>query len=122
MARHYFLGGNTPQGFYSYYDYLIDSEKVKKVYVIKGGPGTGKSTLMKSAAAWGEDNGYEVDYLHCSSDPSSLDGVIIDGDIAMVDGTSPHIVDPKNPGCVETIVNMGISGTKQDYGKIKKKS
>ncbi len=107
MARHYFLGGNTPQGFYSYYDYLIDGEKAKKVYVIKGGPGTGKSTLMKSVANWGEDNGFEVDYLHCSSDPSSLDGIIIDGDIAMVDGTSPHIVDPKNPGCVETIVNMG---------------
>lgn len=107
MARHYFLGGNTPQGFYSYYDYLIDTEKAKKVYVIKGGPGTGKSTLMKSAANWGEDNGYEVDYLHCSSDPNSFDGIIIDGDIAMVDGTSPHIVDPKNPGCVETIVNMG---------------
>ncbi len=107
MARHYFLGGNTPQGFYSYYDYLIDTEKATKVYVIKGGPGTGKSTLMKSAANWGEDNGYEVDFLHCSSDPNSLDGIIIDGDIAMVDGTSPHIVDPKNPGCVETIVNMG---------------
>ena len=107
MARHYFLGGNTPQGFYSYYDYLIDSEKAKKVYVIKGGPGTGKSTLMKSAAAWGEECGYDVDYLHCSSDPGSLDGIIIDGDIAMVDGTSPHIVDPKNPGCVETIINMG---------------
>ena len=107
MARHYFLGGNTPVGFYSYYDYLIDAEKAKKVYVIKGGPGTGKSTLMKAAANWGEENGYDVDYLHCSSDPNSLDGVIIDGDIAMVDGTSPHIVDPKNPGCVETIINMG---------------
>lgn len=107
MARHYFLGGNTPKGFYSYYDYLIDTEKAKKVYVIKGGPGTGKSTLMKSAANWGEDNGFEVEYLHCSSDPNSLDGIIIDGDIAMVDGTSPHTIDPKNPGCVETIVNMG---------------
>ncbi|MBQ9097696.1 MAG: ATPase [Clostridia bacterium] len=107
MARHYFLGGNTPQGFYSYYDYLIDAEKAKKAYVIKGGPGTGKSTLMKSAANWGEDNGYQVDFLHCSSDPNSLDGIIIDGDIAMVDGTSPHTLDPKNPGCVEKIINMG---------------
>ena len=107
MTRHYFLGGNTPKGFCSYYDYLIDSEKAKKVYIIKGGPGTGKSTIMKSAATWAGDNGFDVDFLHCSSDPDSLDGIIIDGDIAMVDGTSPHIVDPKNPGCVETIVNMG---------------
>lgn len=107
MARHYFLGGNTPKGFCSYYDYLIDTEKAKKVYIIKGGPGTGKSTFMKSAAAWGEDNGFDVDFLHCSSDPNSLDGIIIDGDIAMVDGTAPHTIDPKNPGCVETIINMG---------------
>ncbi len=107
MTRHYFLGGNTPNGFHSYYEYLLDPERAKKIYIIKGGPGTGKSTAMKEVGKWAEDGGYDVDYLHCSSDPDSLDGIIIDGDIAMVDGTAPHVVDPKTPGCVDTIVNMG---------------
>ena len=108
MKKEYFLGGNTIKGFYSYYDYLADREKVNKIYIIKGGPGTGKSTTMKMIAKWGEEAGYSVDYIHCSSDPDSLDGVVINEiGIAMVDGTSPHVVDAKHAGAVETIVNMG---------------
>ncbi len=108
MKRDYLLGGNTTEGFFSYYDYLADAEEVRKVYIIKGGPGTGKSTTMKTVGKWGEEKGFSVDYVHCSSDPSSLDGVIIkDIGIAMVDGTSPHVVDAKNAGAVETILNMG---------------
>ena len=108
MTRDYFLGGNTNKGFFSYYHYLADADKFKKVFIIKGGPGTGKSTTMKSVAKWGVDKGLDVDYIHCSSDPDSLDGVVIpDIGIAMVDGTSPHVVDPKNAAAVEVIINMG---------------
>ena len=106
--RKYFLGGNTPKGFYSYYDYLIRQQEARKIYIIKGGPGTGKSTLMKKIGAWAEDSGYDTDYIYCSSDPNSLDGVVVpEMKIAMVDGTAPHIVDPKNPGAVDTIIHMG---------------
>ncbi len=108
MNRDYFLGGNTNKGFFSYYDYLTDATEVNKVYIIKGGPGTGKSTTMKQVAKWGEEQGLSVDNIHCSSDPGSLDGVVIrEIGVAMVDGTSPHIVDAKNAGAVESIVNMG---------------
>ena len=108
MIREYFLGGNTSEGFFSYYDYLADGESFNKIYIIKGGPGTGKSTTMKEVGKWGEKKGFDVDYIHCSSDPNSLDGVIIKNiGVAMVDGTAPHIVDPKNAGVVESIVNMG---------------
>lgn len=108
MKRDYLLGGNTPKGFFSYYDYLANAEEFNKVYIIKGGPGTGKSTTMKAVGKWGEEKGYDVDYVHCSSDPFSLDGVIIkDIGIAMVDGTPPHVVDAKNAGAVETVLNMG---------------
>lgn len=108
MIREYFLGGNTSKGFFSYYDYLADSENFNKIFIIKGGPGTGKSTTMKEVGSWGEKKGFDVDYIHCSSDPNSLDGVIIkDIGVAMVDGTAPHIVDPRNVGVVESIVNMG---------------
>ncbi len=108
MSKHYFLGGNTPYGFFSYYDYLIDQKDAAKIYCIKGGPGTGKSSLMKKIANIMEERGFRVDYAHCSSDPDSLDGVVIkDKRIAFVDGTSPHIVDPKTPGAVDKILNMG---------------
>lgn len=108
MNRDYFLGGNTSKGFFSYYDYLADAADVNKVYIIKGGPGTGKSTTMKQVAKWGEEQGYNVDNIHCSSDPGSLDGVVIrEIGVAMVDGTSPHVVDAKNAGAVESIINMG---------------
>ncbi|MFA7636890.1 MAG: hypothetical protein WCX81_03910 [Monoglobales bacterium] len=108
MKREYFLGGNTTQGFFSYYEFLADGEKFNKIYIVKGGPGTGKSTAMKKVGKWGEDHGFDVDYVHCSSDPFSLDGVIIkEVGIAMVDGTAPHVVDVVNAGAVESLLNMG---------------
>ena len=106
--RHFFLGGNTPKGFFSYYDYIISQESARKIYCIKGGPGTGKSTFMKKIADAAVKKGADVEYAHCSSDPDSLDGVIIKpANIALVDGTSPHIVDPKTPGAVDTIIHLG---------------
>lgn len=49
-----------------------------------------------------------MDIVHCSGDPSSLDGVISnEGGIAVVDGTSPHMIDPKCPGAREEIINLG---------------
>ncbi|OJT92666.1 hypothetical protein BM535_08825 [Clostridioides difficile] len=41
-----FPGGNTSQGSYSFFDYIIP-ENVKRVFCLKGGPGVGKSSLMK---------------------------------------------------------------------------
>ncbi len=106
--RHIFLGGNTPKGFYSYYDYLISQESARKIYCIKGGPGTGKSTLMKRVAEAAMKKGADVELAHCSSDPDSLDGIVIKpANIAFVDGTSPHMVDPKTPGAVDVIIDLG---------------
>ena len=106
--KHFFLGGNTPEGFYSYYDYLISQENARRIYCIKGGPGTGKSTFMKKIADEVIKKGCDVEFAHCSSDPDSLDGIIIKPiNIAFVDGTSPHIVDPKTPGAVDRILYLG---------------
>ena len=43
----YFLGGNTPAGFYSLYHQLSDPTRTRALYIVKGGPGSGKSTLMR---------------------------------------------------------------------------
>ena len=50
-ALHYFAGGNTARGFFSLYD--SNFAGLEKVFILKGGPGTGKSTLMKKIAMIG---------------------------------------------------------------------
>lgn len=107
-VKHLFPGGNTPQGFFSYYDNIISQKEAKRIFIIKGGPGVGKSSLMKKIANEMLQSGYDVEMLHCSSDPDSLDGVVIPGiNVAIIDGTAPHIVDPRNPGAVDEIIHLG---------------
>ncbi|MDD4688206.1 MAG: ATPase [Eubacteriales bacterium] len=106
--KEFYLGSNTPHGFYSYYNYLTLQDEANRIICIKGGPGTGKSTLMRSIAMDMSGRGYPVEMMHCSSDPHSLDGVGFPSlGIAIVDGTSPHIVDPKYPGAVDEILHLG---------------
>jgi hypothetical protein len=105
--RRVFPGGNTSRGFYSYYDYIIE-EDANRIFVIKGGPGTGKSSLMKKVAKELIEKGYDIEFHHCSSDNNSIDGIVVPKlRIAMIDGTAPHVVDPKNPGGVDEIIHLG---------------
>ncbi len=102
-----FPGGNTSEGFFSYYRYLLEKGH-KRIFVIKGGPGVGKSTLMKKIGDRMIELGYEVEFHYCSSDNQSLDGIaIVEAGIVMVDGTAPHTIDPRYPGGLDEIVNMG---------------
>lgn len=90
--RNVFPGGNTSYGFYSFYQYVISQDTARRKFCIKGGPGTGKSTLMKKVGEFFNSKGYDIEYHHCSSDNNSLDGVVIKGlNVAIVDGTSPHV-------------------------------
>ncbi|MEG6523297.1 PRK06851 family protein [Desulfotomaculum sp. 1211_IL3151] len=102
-----FPGGNTSRGFFSYYDYLIKPDATR-ILVLKGGPGVGKSTFMRYIGEQMLDKGYDVEYHCCSSDNGSLDGVCIPSiGVALLDGTAPHVVDPKNPGAVDEVINLG---------------
>ena len=104
----YFLGANSPQGFYSLYDQLTDPDRARAIYILKGGPGCGKSTLMSRVALQAREQGHAVERIHCSGDPDSLDGVALpELGVALVDGTAPHVVEPKYPGAVEHYVNLG---------------
>lgn len=104
----FFLGANTPGGFYSLFNELYDNENGWRLYIIKGGPGTGKSSLMKKIAAEADKRGYFCERIYCSSDPNSLDGVIIPSlKISIADGTSPHVLEPVYPGVSEVIVDLG---------------
>ncbi len=102
-----FPGGNTSQGFKSFYDYIIQPDATR-IFVLKGGPGVGKSSFMRKIATELVDLGFDVEFMCCSSDNGSLDGVVIPAiGVAMIDGTAPHIVDPKNPGAVDEIIHLG---------------
>ena len=105
--RHYFPGGNTPLGFFNNYGEILDKTSVGHLAVIKGGPGTGKSTFMKQLGEALEQAGESVSYLHCSSDPYSLDGLFLKRyNSAIVDGTAPHVTDPRYPGSADILLNF----------------
>lgn len=102
-----FLGANSASGFCSFFKESYYPRDGWRAYIIKGGPGTGKSSMMKQLAAYFADMGADVELCPCSSDPDSLDGVIIhDKQVVIMDGTSPHTVDPAYPGACEKILNL----------------
>lgn len=86
MQRTYFLGGASPQGFET--SFWKEHQEAYGFY-LKGGPGTGKSTLMKKVAA--AFAGEQVSVYHCASDPHSLDAVVFEErGIFIADSTAPH--------------------------------
>lgn len=107
MNDKYFLGSGSPNGFFSCFD-LNRKYEGGYTYILKGGPGTGKSSLMKKTAKFMEDNDIICDRYFCSSDPDSLDAVIFPSlRIRILDGTSPHTADPVYPGATDEIINLG---------------
>lgn len=104
----YYAGGNTARGFYSFFESNIS--RLEQLFILKGGPGTGKSTLMKKLGEQWNEQGYDVEYIHCASDNGSIDGVIFPQlKVGIVDGTAPHVIEPKFPGIVEEYVNLGAA-------------
>ena len=104
--RNYYAGGNTGRGFYSLFDSNLQG--LERIFILKGGPGTGKSSLMKAVGAEWVEKGYDIEYIHCSSDNNSIDGVIISElKVGIVDGTAPHVIEPVAPGVIEEYVNLG---------------
>lgn len=104
----FFPAANTPKGFVSFFDELYNPYRSCEAYIIKGGPGTGKSSFMKSVEEAAEAKGCSTERFYCSSDPSSLDALLIpERGISLCDGTAPHVMEPRFPGAVENIINLG---------------
>ncbi len=91
MNTNFFLGANTASGFVSRFDQLHSDRRIKKLIILKGGPGCGKSTFMKKLRRTAADLGADTESYPCASDPSSLDALLIPAaGLAVVDGTAPH--------------------------------
>lgn len=105
LIKNYYAGSNSSVGFYSLYDDIFRG--LHRLYILKGGVGTGKSTFMRKIGLVYMDLGYNLEYYHCSLDNQAIDGLIIpDLKIGFVDGTYPHMIDPIYPGVVEKIIDL----------------
>lgn len=105
MQSGFFLGANSKSGFCSKYHALIDLKDAARVFILKGSPGCGKSTFMRTVS---QTLHLDTCNIYCSSDPDSLDAVIFPAlGVALVDGTAPHVVEPTYPLAVEEYINLG---------------
>lgn len=104
----YFAACNSMNGFLCRFNEILFTDEIKRIFILKGGPGTGKSYFMHFLGTHAEKSGIPVEYFLCSSDTSSLDALLFPTlKCAVVDGTAPHTVEPKYPGAVEIIINLG---------------
>ena len=106
MGETYFAGANTGLGFRSAYGEDAGEDELLRLYIIKGSSGSGKSTLMKKIARHMVNAGHELVYYLCGSDPTSLDSIVIDGKVAILDGTPPHVVEMKYPHVKSEIIDL----------------
>lgn len=107
IIRRMFPGGNTSRGFRSYYEFIAPPDS-GYTFVLKGGPGTGKSTFMKRIAADLLALGVDTEFHHCSADPASVDAVAFPRlGVAIVDGTAPHVVEPTDYETGGEIIHLG---------------
>ncbi|OXS57723.1 hypothetical protein B1A99_16880 [Cohnella sp. CIP 111063] len=99
---HRFLGAATPQGAVDFVPGLTDG---LKRYLLKGRPGSGKSTMLKRLAAAAAERGFDAEVYHCGFDPNSLDMVVVrEVGFAIFDSTAPHEYFPDRPS--DEIVDM----------------
>lgn len=101
-----FACANSGFGFVSHFDTLF--KDYPTLYLVKGGSGTGKSSLMKKVWREAEKRALPVLPILCSSDPSSLDGLLLPTlGVAFADATAPHLLEPLLPGAREQLVDTG---------------
>lgn len=98
----FFWGSNTGRGFVSYAEEFYP--EARRRILIKGGPGTGKSSFLKKVA----EATKEPVLFHCASSPNSLDAV---ADFSLgyfiTDATAPHVLEPVLPGARDEILDFG---------------
>lgn len=124
QVTHFFAGANGGSGFANLFSEIADPETIRDFIILKGGPGSGKNTFMRSLGKSMEAAGLDVEYLWCSGDPDSLDGVVVPAiGCAAADGTAPHVLEPRYPAAADRYVNLGqfydVTAAKADAAEIR---
>ncbi len=100
-----FMASNSAEGFVHYFGEFYNPKGEYTVFILKGGPGTGKSSFMRFMA---QKSGEDAIICPCTADPHSIDAVILpERKIIFFDGTSPHTAEPVLPAVCEQIINLG---------------
>ena len=124
QVTHFFVGANSGAGFQNLFSELTDLEHTYDFMVLKGGPGVGKNTFMREIGHTMEAAGTAVEYIWCSGDPDSLDGIVFpEIRCAIADGTAPHVIEPRYPAAVDRYVDLGrfydLTAAKSDAEEVK---
>lgn len=117
-----FISANSKDGFFSLYDNVFDTKNFHRIYILFGGPGTGKSTFLRALAEKAKKRGAWIEEILCSSDPDSLDGVILQKNgikIGVLDGTPPHARTITLPAVCEELIDLGAFWDKNSISENK---
>lgn len=106
-VRHYFAEGLTTRGYISLLPNMMPSWQ--RAYILLGGPGTGKSTMIKVIGLELLDRGYEIDFLRSVRDPNSMAGFIIPRmGLAMLDAMEISPLRWQAPGVIEKFTDFSL--------------
>lgn len=105
VTKYYYGGGNTSIGYFSLFNQLVKS--LKHVYLLKGGPGTGKSSFIKQIGSVLEGRGFAIDYLSNPTDKDCLDGLIVPAlKLGMFAASAPQNIEPIYPGIIGKVIDL----------------
>lgn len=106
LIRYVFVNSHTSQGFHTFIPELIQG--IGSVYILKGAPGSGKSTFIRLAGEIMSERGFEVEFWISALDAITPDGVYIPQlDLAVINGSLPESIEPRYPGVRDQLINMG---------------
>lgn len=96
-VSHRLIGSLTSMGASDFIPSITN--RLERRLLIKGLPGTGKSTLMKSLGKEAESRGFDVLYGWCGLDPLGVDLVLFpELSLCLIDATHPHNYEPEQAG------------------------
>lgn len=96
-VSHRLIGSLTSAGACDFIPSITN--RIQRRMLIKGLPGTGKSTIMKAIGQEAERRGFDVLYGWCGLDPEGVDLVQIpELSVCIFDATKPHEYDPERDG------------------------
>lgn len=116
MSIVYFPGANTPRGFFNRFSAVMADPRVRRRIYLKGGRAAGKSTLMRRLAKTAADLEADCELGLCSSDPDSLDTLLIEqAGLAVCDATPPHAAEPPLCGSDGVYLDLGRFTTRRRW-------
>ncbi|GAB7055054.1 PRK06851 family protein [Paenibacillus sp. YK5] len=105
IVENFYASGNTARGFANLFDSSIQG--LERLFILKGGPVTGKSSLIRTIGSRLAEEGYDIWLIHSPSDNDALDGLIIPAlKAGVIDGTALREIEPLEPGTVVRYVNL----------------